>query len=291
MTTRPGNAALGLWTTHRTKRACNLVRIVRTDGTELLFSDHDRALVFEGRTYQPGSFAGMSAERREVALRTPDQELHGIIDGTDLVIPDLMGQRYLGAEVWHVITDWQFPWLAIARNYKTVRSVRWDDHKWVAALDGIAQVLDRTSGGRFGGVQSRECAYRYGDAATCKKDVSAELQSGAVVGTVSDVRLTLTFTSGSWTGTWSDDYYRDGEVEWLTGNNVGVISPIVRYVESTREVELFAPTPFDIVAGDTADVRAGCNGLFSTCKDKSNSINFGGNHLSPQPGDLMEIPR
>ena len=291
MTTRPGNAALGLWTTHRTKRATNLVRIVRTDGEEFTFSDHDRALVFEGKTYQPGSFVGMSAERREVALRTPDQELHGIIDGDSMVIPDLLGQRYLDAEVWHVITDWQWPWLPIARNYKTIRSVRWDDTKWVASLDGVTQVLERTSGGRFGGKMGRECPYNYGDANTCRKDISAELQSAAVVDTITDERLTFTFTAGSWTGTWSDDYYRDGEVEWLTGDNEGVVSPIVRYVESTREVELFAPTPFDIQASDTANVRAGCNGLFSTCQDKSNSDNFGGHHLQPQPGDMLEIPR
>lgn len=371
MTIRPGNAALGLWQNHRTRRVANIVRIVRRDGTVYRFSDHDRALTIEGATYSPVIFAGMSSETREVGMRTPGQQMFGIIDGTTVVLPDLMGHRYEGAEVFHAEVDWQWPWLVIARNYKTIRSVRWDGMRFVASLDGIAQIIERPAGGRFGGIATRTCGYTLGDANTCKADISADVQTGARVATVNDDRLDVDISAASWSGSFSDDYFRDGEIEWLWGPpnfngttsatttsttltqtgagltvdahigetvrildavggvvqayatvtdndadsityatqadmsgyasstnwdvvpdaaNKGVVSPIVGYTESTRGLVLFVPTPFAIEQYDSGIVRPGCDGLFSTCKNKfSNQDNFGANHLQPKPNDLLEV--
>lgn len=213
MTTRPGDAALGLWTTGRTKRVTNLVRIMRADQVVQTFTDHDRALTFEGELYVPGQFTAMSSETREAALRTSDQQLNGLIDGDTIAIPDLVGNRYRGARVDHVVTDWSMPWLAIRRNTRWIRAVRWDEFRWVGILEGVQQILERPTGGRFGGVQTRTCPYVLGST-HCGANIATAFRRGVKVATVSDDRLTFTLEAASFSGTFADDYYRDGEIAW-----------------------------------------------------------------------------
>lgn len=214
MTTRPGQAAIDRWAT-RTHRACNLVAITRRDGFVLRFTDHDRTVTFEGSTYTPALFAGMSAERREGALRTGNQELYGIIDGNSVLIPDLMGSLYRGAEVAHVVTDWAQPWLVIARHRKWIRTVNWSGSAFTATLEGRSQVLHRPAGGRFGGRWTERCPYILGGT-YCTKDISAWELFGAAVDVVTS-RMEVEFDSTQWNAATmeTDDFYRDGEVEWL----------------------------------------------------------------------------
>lgn len=373
MTTRPGNAALALHTNYRALCLAHLVRIRRTDGFVLRVTDHDRALTFRGEKYVPSIFSSMSAERREVGLRTPDQEMHSIIDGDTITVPDLMGQRYHGAVVDVYLTDWRYPWLVASHFWRRVRAVRWDGLRWVASLDGITQTLERPAGGRFGGIATTECPYIYGEPSTCKKNIASETLQGARVATVFDELTDVQFSTTSWPGSWSDNEFRYGEIRWLwgppavegnptapttatqltdsgaswtndqwvgyvarrfnstyrgpvisyariTGNtgtvltyestagmsgfgvgewydiapdadNYNVVSQIIEYTHSSRRVSLFTPTPFPMLVGDSGIAKAGCDGLFSTCKIKGNQDNFGGNHIQPQPRDLLEIAR
>jgi hypothetical protein len=51
------------------------------------------------------------------------------------------------------------------------------------------------------------------------------------------------------------------------------------------------PTLYPIVVGDTAILRVGCDGLFSTCRDKfDNALNFGGDPFAPSAQKLIEPP-
>lgn len=214
MTTRPGQAAIDRWSAC-TIRACNLVAITRRDGFVIRFTDHDRTVTFEGNTYAPALFAGMSAERREGALRTGNQELYGIIDGNSVLIPDLMGSLYRGAEVAHVVTDWDEPWLAIARHRKWIRTVNWSGSSFTATLEGRSQVLHRPAGGRFGGRWTERCPYILGGT-HCTKDISASNVAGAAVDAVVS-RMEVEFDDTQWLDAHkqTDDYFRDGEIEWI----------------------------------------------------------------------------
>lgn len=219
MTTRPGNAPIEHWQ-QRTLRPCNLVAITRQDGFVLRFTDHDGTVTFEEETYAPAQFAGMSAERREGALRTGNQELYGIIDGETVLVPDLLGDRYRGAEVRHVVTDWLAPWLPIARHRKWIRRVNWTGSSFVATLEGRSQVLHRPAGGRFGGVWSLRCPYKLGGE-HCKKDISAWEIAGASVDTIAS-RMELTFDTTEWGAgeQETDGFYAGGEVEWLWAEKI-----------------------------------------------------------------------
>lgn len=377
MTTRPGEWAQATWRRNRTKRPCNLVKITRTTGEAIYMTDLDRRLTFEGNTYRPVVFAGMSAERREAAMRSGNQEAYGIIDGTYVVLPDLLGDRYRGAEVEHVVTDFDLPLLPVARHRKWIRAVSFTGSAFVATLEGRTQVLTRPAGGRFGGTFSTQCPYKVGGE-FCRVDMGASgrTQAGVIVSHVINSRMIVGTDALTYTASFDDDFFRDGDMTWmwadpvetgtLTSNggvdnitdtskswttnehvgrevrilsgaggyvqtvgtridfaritantastltfeamggsyasgthydicdpceNRGVVSPIVRYVDGSKRLELLLPTPFNIVLGDSGILRVGCNGLFTTCKTKfANQLNFGGDPEAPSAGKVIEPP-
>ena len=288
MTTRPGQFALDTLRYERAKHFAHFVKVIPKNLPTLLLTDHDRKITFEGEVYTPISFGSMSAERREAAFRSGNQEVRGIIDGTAITVPDLDANRYRGAEVRQVVADWRRPWLVYARHRKWIRSVVRDGSTFIGTMEGRSQALQRPTGGRFGGVFSPTCTYRLGDAATCKKDISADLRT-ATVGVVVDDRRTAQFTVGTWAGTFIDDYYRDGSIEWTTGDNAGHVSAIVGYEHATRQCELLFPTPKPIQVGDVGIAKPGCDGLLTTCRDKfANQLNFGGDPFAPSASQIIE---
>lgn len=367
MTTRPGEWAQATWRKFRTKRPCNLVKITRTNGAVLTFTDHDRPIDFEGATYSPITFAGMSAERREAAMRSGNQEAYGIIDGTYVLLPDLIGDRYRGAEVHHVITDFELPLLVIARHWKRIRAVTWTGSFFTATLEGRTQDLTRPAGGRFGGFFTVTCPYKLGGV-YCKKVLSGDMvHMGIAVDSLVHPRMEFLTETSRWTASFDDDYFRDGEIDWrwsapvdsgtatsgvtlttltdstqswttdehvgrevrilsgaagrvvdwsgITANtattltfdanntypsgthydiagyceNLGHVSPIAGYEDSTRGITLLFPTPFPIALGDSGTVKVGCDGLKTTCKNKFDNLdNFGGDPEAPSAGKVVK---
>lgn len=213
MTTRPGNAATQLLRKMRTKRLRNLVHIIRQDGVSSYFTDSDRIEYFEGNLYLPATFAGFSAERREAALRPGDQNLYGLIDGTHVVLQDLLGDRYRGAEVRRVVIDRQFPWLPAARHRRFVRTVHRTSSSFVAILESRTQVMTRPAGGRFKGIFAPSCTYTLGDPATCKAVFDSI--AGVRIQTINDQKWDVSMLATTWPGSFVDDFYRLGEITWL----------------------------------------------------------------------------
>lgn len=124
---------------------------------------------------------------------------------------------------------------------------------------------------------------------------------GLEIASVVDPRMAFVLDDTEFTASsYADDSFRDGEAQWITGANAGIVSPIVGYVQSSRTATLLFPTPFDIEAGDRAVIRVGCDGLKGTCKDKffpiggsatGNVVNFGGTDVySPGAGATLEQP-
>jgi uncharacterized phage protein (TIGR02218 family) len=274
----------------RGKRHANFVKITPRLGDVLRFTDHDRAVTFDGEVYVPVSLTAMSARRVEAGMKVGNQEAYGIIDGTYVLVPDIKGDRYRGAEVAFAKADWSRPWIVFGRHRKWIRSVTWTGSQWSATMESRSQIAQRDHGGRFGGVFAPTCPYKLGGT-HCRADISADVKTGVVVDTVVDDRMQVEFDAASWSGAYADQYYRDGEIEWTTGDNVGHISPIVSYVHTNRVCKFLLPTPFPIQVGDEGTARPGCDGLFSTCKTKwNNALNFGGDPYAPSSQEIIEPP-
>jgi uncharacterized phage protein (TIGR02218 family) len=346
VTIKSGKQALQNQKWRKAQTLCTVFKVTRTDGYILRFTDHDRTLTLDGEEYNPTSVTKISAERRESDLKSSNQEASGIVDGTVIVIPDLLGDKYRGAKVEQSIIDWRRPWVWHYKATKRIRMMSYDGSGWIATLEGITTQLKQPVGGRFGGVHSQQCTYTLGDAVTCKADITDDLiynetaitvqTSGttpiliAVSGTpwttnqwagyyfhmrngeqrgqerrvLSNTSSVLTLDNAlnaaplasqvGWLGigprvssvvtsrmsfvinasdfptasSYDNDFFRDGEFEWTTGDNAGTVSPIVGYEASTRTVSLLLPTPFDIDVNDRGVMRPGCDGLLGTCVAK-----------------------
>ncbi len=222
MTTRPGFCVTDALRKTRCKWYAHALKITRTDGVVLRFTDHDRSITFEGELYEPIIMSELSAERREAALRSGDQEALGTVDGVVITVPDLLGNKYRGAEVQDVTFDWRHPFLVFVRHRKWIRNVNWTGSKWVGALEGRAQMLQRQVGGTFGGTFTVPCPFKLGEPNTCRKAIEfnpavgvplayAGTRVDTIVDNTRDFRiLTTTLSTGL-----PDGFFRDGEIEWV----------------------------------------------------------------------------
>ena len=276
---------------NRGKQLAHCLRVVALDGSVLLFTDHDRKVTVEQNIYLPIVLGSLSADRREGALRSGDQDVRGIIDGQTITLPQLKQQKWRGASVFLMVVDWCRPAIIYSRNRRVITRIVFDGSSFVGTMESITQSLRKPTGGRFGGHFSQTCQYELGGV-YCQADISSTTISTAVVATVPDSLMTVRFTTGSFlppAAAQIDDYYRDGSIVWETGNNVGQVSAIVGFDYSTRECRLLTPTLQAMQIGDRATVKPGCNGLFDTCKDKfSNHRNFGGSDLEPTASNIRK---
>lgn len=208
MTTRCGNWAQDVWHNTRAKRTCSLIRVVRNDGFVLAMTDHDRSITIDGITYVPVSFAGVSAERRDTGMKGSAQELYGIIDGDYVRIPDLLGDRYRGAMVYHTITLWDFPFNWVERQVKRIRSLTFTGSSWAAVTEGVVAQLTHPAGGRFGGVFSPTCTFRLGDPSSCKKVLTGQhIQQGVRVSSIVSQRMVFLTEETTWVTPYDPSYY------------------------------------------------------------------------------------
>jgi len=223
MTSRPGRAALDVMRMTRNKTLCHVVKVIPKSLPPIRLTDHDREITFEGELYTPISFGGMSADRREAAFRSGNQEIRGSIDGSTITLPQLDANRYRGAEVRQVVIDWKHPWLVFARHRKWIRSIVRDGSTFIGTIEARTQSLQRPNAGRFGGSFTTNCIYELGDPTTCKKDI-AQWEFVAQVDAVIDGRRSFEFNTSHFpnndpatAATFIDDFYREGSVEWLYG--------------------------------------------------------------------------
>lgn len=90
----------------------------------------------------------------------------------------------------------------------------------------------------------------------------------------------------------ADDFFNQGVVTWLTGDNAGFESEVQRHQENDGKLTLFEKTPFDIVAGDTFDITVGCDRVGDTCINKFDNLsNFRGFRFSPGTDKIIKTPR
>lgn len=73
------------------------------------------------------------------------------------------------------------------------------------------------------------------------------------------------------------DFYNNGKIEFLTGNNKGRFYTIKSWDKTTKIITIQIPANYPISIGDQVKVYAGCNKYKGNCKDKFNNyINYRG---------------
>ena len=265
-----------------TTTLCTCWRLTRRDGFVLGFTDHDRALDFDGTVFSPETGATGSALSSSADLSVDNAELEGALTDDLLAASDLAAGRYDGARVEIFKVNWAAPDQRVLVKVASIGEVTASGHGYRAELRGITHQLDQT----IGRVYQRLCDVNMGSA-PC--GVNLDDPAFKTAGTVTAIRDDQSFI-GSGFETFEADWFSHGLLTWTSGANMGVSSHI-KVQGAGGSIALWLPAGSAVDIGDHYTATAGCDKRIETCRDKySNVKNFRGFHLMPGNDFAVSYP-
>lgn len=239
---------------------CRCFRLVRNDGTELGFTDHDMPVTFGGLTYAPETALTASEASTSLGMRPDELDASGALSSEGITEGDLVAGLYDGAgvEMWDV--DWRDPDTRQLLGRYSIGEVERSEVAFKAELRSLAAALDR----KIGRVHSILCDVRRLGDHRCKLDLTA-WQSSATVLRVEGMNVVVSGLDG-----FEGDFWNRGILTWLTGANASAENDIRLSWKTGTEVTLAlwrAPVA-PIEAGDTLTATAGCDRSFGMCSQR-----------------------
>lgn len=269
-------------------------------GPIVRLTSHNHALVatIDGveETFLPIGSVTRSALRRETGLADLNIAFEGPDSSTAIAVASLRAGIWDDAQVDEYRVDWRFPWSGfITHNRFWVDDAEFNRDRWSSDLSGLARWLRQEAGE----VTSKTCGWKrlgfnFGVAtrAGCKVDVAALTFTGVSVAAVASKRVFTTDT-GVITSGLGADYFTDGIITWLTGDNAGAQSEVSMHAADAAgayTIELQHNMAFPIQAGDTFSIEPGCDRSAATCKVKfANFDNFNGDDELPDSETVLGV--
>lgn len=268
-------AALATHIATRSMRLATALKITRTDGQIFGFTSHDVDATISGVLYKANP--GLAPTDIVIAanLSVGNLELRTLHDGTIFTTAAVLGGLWRNA----AFTIFRYRWDSLSDGIDTLMAGTLGEaeirkNEIVVELRDLRQYLQQA----VGSASSKNCRYRLGstdknNGGLCRKDISAA--PFTMPFTVTSVTSTQVFRDSARAE--ADDYFGDGEIEWLTGNNTGIRSKVKTYA-ANGTFTLALPMRGSIQVGDTGTAIVGCRKrLDEDCIVKfDNVINFGG---------------
>lgn len=257
-------------------------RITRRDGFALGFTDHDRALNFDGTDFLPRSGATGSALSSSADLAVDNADIEGALSADALSGADLAAGRYDGAEVEVFRVNWAAPEQRLLLKKGVIGEVKREGAAFRAELRGAGHALDQP----VGRVYQRLCDVNVGSA---KCGVGLDDPAFKTSGEVTALRDEQSFVASGFGG-FEDGWFAHGLLTWASGANAGLTAHI-KTQTSTGAIALWLPAGAAIEVGDAFTATAGCDKRFQTCREKfSNAANFRGFPLMPGNDFVISYP-
>lgn len=262
-------------------------RVSRADGAVFGFTDHDRALLFDGTTFEPGSGFAAAELRYRADLSVDAQEAEGALTSDRITETDILDGRWdnAGVEVWRV--NWSDVAQRVLARRGNLGQVRRGRVAFRAELRSLAHLLDQQTGRVF----QATCDAAVGDT-RCGVNLASPAFSGngAVLAVEGDRTIVASGLSGFPAG-----LFGLGLLEWTAGGNAGRWAEVARHevmAGSVRIILVDAPVRA-FAAGDVFLVRAGCDKRLVTCRDRfANVARFRGfPHIPGQDAVLRYATR
>lgn len=268
------------------------VRIKRRDGLILRATTHDRdidvtASGYAG-LYRAAAALSPSAIQARASLQVDGLDVSGALSiRSGIRRFDILAGVYDMARITVFETDWT--------DTSEVRELAYGvlGNKTVTQEGGLSmevRSLSQLLAEQQGDLYSTRCRATLGSDSsapilrrcgvdlsgfTFEEDVSAVIASRTVFEVIA-----LTQDPG---------YFRNGLVQFLSGDNEGAIREIRRH-EANGVLTVYDPLPFNVAAGDEVRVTAGCDKTLATCRDKfDNVVNFRGEPFIPGPGYMVRL--
>ncbi len=262
------------------------VKITRSDGLVLGFTEHDRDLAIGGVTYRAEAALDASAVESPLGLAVSDSELAGAIAHDGLSADALENRLFDAARVELFLTDWQAPGDRIILRTGELGEVRREGIAFVAELRGLAHRLSQTIGRTY----QHLCDAELGDA-RCGVDLLAPAFRG--IGTVTIASSRRQF-SASGLGSHISGKFDGGVLSWTSGANAGRKSEVRSHGlnAGTASFRLWSDLPALPIAGDAFAVTAGCTKTWEACRERfANGANFRGFPFMPGNDWIAVTPR
>ncbi len=264
---------------------CHCWRLTRNDGLVLGFTDHDRDLNFGGTTY----IATDGFEKTEMVsglgLGVDNLDVAGALRSSRLDEDALRSGLFDNAKVEIFIVNWQDTSQSVLIRKGNLGEVTRTGTAFSAEIRGLAHELNQTQGRVYQFV----CDADLGDA-RCGISLGSSLYTAsAIIANVTDNRLLQTTGLAGF----ATDWFTRGTVTWTSGANTGIKMEIKshRLLAGTATVELWQQMRKTVAIGDTFSIQAGCDKLFTTCREKfQNGVNFRGFPHMPGNDFIISYP-
>jgi len=277
---------------HLDSRATNLCycwKLTRAGGLALGFTDHDRALTFDGITFEAVTGFEASAIETALGLNVDDLDALGALNSAMLNEADLAAGRFDNAPIEIYRVNWGNVSQRALLRKGNLGEISRNGKAFRAEVRGLAHHLNQPLGR----------LYQYGcdvdlGSAKCSVDLSSAAFKGAGAVSAPVVADSRRVFNTSGLGGFASDWFSRGKLSWSSGANAGLAMEVKLHTvaASVVSIELWQSMPEAVVIGDGFSVTAGCDKQFATCKAKfSNGINFRGFHMMPGNDWIQAHPR
>lgn len=246
-------------------------RISRIDGVALGFTDHDRALSFDGTDFEPESGFAASEIRAGSDLSVDAQDATGVLTSDRITETDILDGRWDNAavELWRV--NWTDTSQRVLLRRGAVGQIRRGRMALVAEVRSLAHVLGQTVGRTY----QAGCDAALGDA-RCGIDLENAIYKGT--GVVTDLLRDRAFMASGLSG-FDAGWFTSGSLTWTSGANAGRVTEVLAHgLDGSIATLTLLEAPVRAIAeGDGFIARAGCDKRIATCSAKfANVANFRG---------------
>lgn len=253
---------------------CLVVRVMTKAGDLFGFTNLDADVVYDPAAYDPGGTGddwgsathradnGFTPSRTQASadMAVDNAELSGLVMAGGITMQQIRAGLFDAATV----RVYRVNYLALDHGHEVVDygragETKFSDSGWVTEFRGLTQLLKQTISPGY----SLTCRARFGSKAIGTADGSFEERfpcgksftwvSGTVTSVGANPRRVFTDTAL----TQADDYFMDGVVEWLTGNNAGAQIEVDTHASDTLTLAL--QMPYAVQVGDTFRVRKDCS--------------------------------
>ncbi|MBW6495169.1 MAG: DUF2163 domain-containing protein [Burkholderiaceae bacterium] len=235
------------------------------------FTDHDRALSFDGTEFEPESGFAASEIRAGSDLAVDAQDATGVLTSDRITETDILDGRWDNAavELWRV--NWSDTSQRVLLRRGAVGQIRRGRMAFVAEVRSLAHVLGQTVGRTF----QANCDAALGDT-RCGIDLENAIYRGT--GIVTDLLRDRTFMASGLAG-FDQGWFASGTITWTSGANAGRVTEVLAHgmADTIATLTLLEAPVRAIAEGDSFIARAGCDKRIATCSAKfANVANFRG---------------
>lgn len=241
----------------------------RRDGARFGFTDHDRAISFDGIEFEPQTGLSRTDLERSSGLAVDNLEVLGALRSGAIEEHELARGLFDGALIRQWLVDWSAPARRVMTFAGRVGEVRRGARSFEAEIEGMAELLNRPMGRVF----LRGCDASLGDA-RC----GVALEGGFTgAGVVTSMRGERSFAVSGLSA--NPGWFALGRIQWSGGENAGAASGVQGHslVGGVHVLTLWRTPSAPIQTGDAFDIVAGCDKTAGTCREKFQNIdNFRG---------------